>query len=456
MITLVEPQQHIAKLWSKPTVREGETYRLMRYVLRVDCDGKTLLQNAITYEVVVLCEEEKNILLALPQQYTPCMKQLIENHFIVQDHYDEHQLVQNLRHILRTLENPDPSITKYTILPTTACNARCYYCFEHGVKNCTMTKQTADDVVAFIASHCGNQKSIRITWFGGEPTVASQRIDQITTELKEKGISFYSDMTTNGYLFDSEMVRKAKELWNLLYLQICFDGLEMHHNYTKNYVNPGENPFVRTLDNIGLLLDKGIRVGLRMNFDLLNHDDFYGLLKEVSDRFKGHSGLSVYAFPVIGTYTDYTGEIHHGTTDWFMDEIAKLNEQSREQGMYFERQVLPFLKYHCCDAENDSAITITPEGKLVRCCQCLDDDECVGTIWQGITDENLFLSWKQYADYESCRNCVYFPKCLRVEKCPGKNRCQFMKDWDLRNQRSLIHFYHHWVETHASFQEGVV
>jgi len=61
-------------------------------------------------------------------------------------------------------------ITSYTILPTTGCNARCYYCFEHGSKVMTMTRETAGEVVRFITEHCGPKKTVAIMWFGGEPT----------------------------------------------------------------------------------------------------------------------------------------------------------------------------------------------------------------------------------------------------------------------------------------------
>ena len=76
MITLVEPQQHIARLWGKPVPKEGEHYRLMRYVLRADHESKILLHNAVTGQLVVLEEEESETLNRLPAKYCPIMEQL--------------------------------------------------------------------------------------------------------------------------------------------------------------------------------------------------------------------------------------------------------------------------------------------------------------------------------------------------------------------------------------------
>ena len=54
MITIAEPKERIDKLWGKQKIREGETYRMMRYVLRVDHEDKVLLHNAVTGRLAVL------------------------------------------------------------------------------------------------------------------------------------------------------------------------------------------------------------------------------------------------------------------------------------------------------------------------------------------------------------------------------------------------------------------
>ncbi|SNT95238.1 radical SAM additional 4Fe4S-binding SPASM domain-containing protein [Aristaeella hokkaidonensis] len=430
MRTIVEPEEKIAKLWGKQQIKHTDTYRLMRYVMRVDHEGNVLLYNVITSQLAVLEGEEVDIINSLPVKYIPGMEQLVDNHFLVPESYDEHQQVVNMRCIFRKLEEAQVSkdITKYTILPTTACNARCYYCFEQGAKTTKMSKEIADSVVEFIASHCGEKKFVRITWFGGEPTVASDRIDQITEGLRLRGIKYLSQMVTNGYLFDEGLVQKAKEKWNLEYLQICFDGLEERHNATKSFVNVRDNPYQRILRNIGLLLDSGIRVGMRMNFDKANYQDFGGLVKEAKLRFGDNPNLSVYAFPVIGEYADKEGNVLHGSEEWFIDKIVELNNMSREAGLYHSVKQLPHFRYHCCDAENDSTVTITPDGSLVRCCERFDDTETTGTVTEGITDENRAGAWKISADHPKCRDCTFFPDCYRIEKCPAKDRCLFLPE----------------------------
>lgn len=439
MVTIIDPQEHIVNLWNLPLDKEGQNFRLMHYVMRVNHEDRVLLYNVVTSQLTVLDQEEVDILDSLPAKYSPAMEQLVNAHYLVPECFDEHQQVVKMRYIMRKLDEVQTSkaITKYTILPTTACNARCYYCFEQGTKAVTMTRETADSVVEFIASQCGTEKTAHITWFGGEPTVAADRIDQISDGLKLRGIKFFSDMTTNGYLFDDQLVQKAKSLWNLRYLQICFDGLEERHNRTKGFVNVKDSPYQRILHNIGLLLDANIRVGMRMNFDKANYQEFEGLVNEAKLRFGDNPNLSVYAFPVIGEYADNEGRILHGSEDWFVEKIVELNDISRRMGRYHSVRELPHFQYHCCDAEKDSTITIIPSGALVKCCERFSEEDVIGTVKEGITNKDLAFSWKEYADYEKCRGCVYFPDCVRIIKCPAKDRCLFLPEWYQRNERII-------------------
>ncbi len=196
----------------------------MRYVLRVDHEGKTALHNVVTGQLIVLDADEAQVIDTLPTGYRPVMDALIADHYLVPEGYDEHKQVVNLRTILRSLMPKPKYITHYTILPTTACNARCYYCYEQGIKQVTMTEQTVKDVVKFIVEHCGPEKKVHIRWFGGEPTVAIQRIDQICQGLHENGIAFTTRMTTNGYLLDVHIIERAVKHWNLQYVMISVDG----------------------------------------------------------------------------------------------------------------------------------------------------------------------------------------------------------------------------------------
>ncbi|MBR0463698.1 MAG: radical SAM protein [Clostridia bacterium] len=438
MITIVEPKQHIDKLWGKQRIREDATYRMMRYVLRVDHDSKVLLYNVVTGQLVILDEAEAVTLDNLPMAYTTELSHLVTGHYLVPEDCDEHQLVVGIRKLLRMLEDTKKTvgITHYTILPTTACNARCYYCFEQGVRPETMTEQTAIDVVEFIQSHCGNQK-VFIRWFGGEPTIAANRIDQICKGLRQLGVDFSSKITTNGYLFDDEMVAKACDLWNLESAMVSLDGTEERYNKVKAYVNTDENAYQRVLRNVGFLLTHGVRVSLRMNFDRDNYREFADLLLEAKKRYQEHTLLNVYVHQINDHYPNVDAGRIHGDEEWFGKKILELNRLSRDLGFLHKKPALPFLDYRWCIAARDDAITILPHGELVGCPEQIGPDQFKGTLKKGVTNTDLICSWKQFADYERCWDCVLFPGCVKIINCAGKDRC-FYKLERLSQAKELI------------------
>ena len=292
-----KPIKSIALIWKSPKrINQQTLYRPMKYLLHTQVDEGLLLHNVVTAETVLLNEEEKALFEGLPTKYSTSMNELIDHHFVVADEFKEDKSVIQLRALLRKL-NPSKRVTGFTILPTTECNARCYYCFESSHKRCTLTEEMCTDVVEYISDKCKNEP-IEISWFGGEPLVGNKQISQICSELKERGISYKSSMVSNAYLFDEALIQKAKNDWNLNSVQITLDGTEEVYNRTKAYVYPKDNPFKRVLRNIELLLDNGIAVNIRLNVTDKNYRDLEELIELLSDRFNGRNGFSCYSHAV--------------------------------------------------------------------------------------------------------------------------------------------------------------
>ena len=436
MITLAEAQERVTKLWGKQAPKTEEIYRLMKYVLRVEHEGHTALHNVMTGQLILLNEDEIRLLDTLPATYSADMAALVADHYLVPQGYNEYKQLQSLRTILRKLTPPAKAITHYTILPTTACNARCYYCFEQGVETITMTEQVANDTVEYIAAHCGEAKKVSLRWFGGEPTVAPHRIDQICKGLEAKGISYHSQITTNGYLLDDKMVRKAVDLWHVKHVMISVDGVEENYNRIKNYVKPQDDPYQRVMRNIGLLLDEGVQVGLRMNFDVNNYLDFEKLVNDAKARFGQHPNLEVYVHPVNGEYPTADGTVQHGSEEWFREKVVELNDIARNAGMQRWKQELPRLRFGC-QATGDSAKTITADGHLARCGEQIRCDDATGTLTEGETNAALVSEWKVFGDFERCGDCVYFPYCNAPKKCRAGGLCTYKSEYLYQHQRII-------------------
>ncbi len=156
---------------------DGQSYRLMTYVVQQPVADGVLLYNTLTCSLVLLTPDEAADITA--------QQELIDRWFLVPQEHDDQKLCRQIRQMAALLKPAAKAITSYTILTTTGCNARCFYCYEKGTKPVTMTAETADKVVRYIVKHRGDEK-VKISWFGGEPLVNAKVIDQICTELREQ------------------------------------------------------------------------------------------------------------------------------------------------------------------------------------------------------------------------------------------------------------------------------
>ena len=424
MKTIVPAKENIAKLWGHPKPKEDVQYRPMKYLLKTQVEDGTLVHNVVTGHLVLLSAEESEAYEKLPAAYAPILNELIANHFVVPEAFDEHKSVLQLKTILRKAEDSKPKhITGYTILPTTNCNARCFYCYEANTKHINMTEETALRTVEFIKENCGGDK-VSIGWFGGEPTVAANRIDFICNGLKEAGIEYSSTMISNGYLLNAEMADRAKDLWKLRRIQITLDGTEEVYNKVKAYRAVKGSPFRTVMANITSLLEREISVSVRMNLDRHNAENLRELIEELTERFSGNSYFDAYVWPLF----DDCGFEPVGHTDddrhWLLEKQAELNEILRKNQMNRSRRerALPSIKFHHCMADNDGSVIINADGSLAKC-EHTFMDEIVGNIYDGITDKACIASWKENVEYSECKECPLFPTCYEPKKCFSTGSC---------------------------------
>ena len=186
--------------------------------------------------------------------------------FYISDDFDELEYLEKLR---KTVVDSNEKIADIMIAPTMDCNARCYYCFEHGCHHEKMTEDTARAVVSYIKEHW-NHELFNVSWFGGEPLLATDIIDYISELLKVEKIQFISKITTNGYELTDDVVRRAIEKWNTTKVQVSIDALFEEYDRIKNYVeNKNGSAFDRVIYNVEGTLKAGLNVRVRINFNPL-------------------------------------------------------------------------------------------------------------------------------------------------------------------------------------------
>ena len=252
MRQIVPPIDLVQKVLGQQKTADGTPYRLTAHCVQIEQPEGVLLYHTLTGELLLLEKEEAAMLDDLHSRVPSLLAELISRRFLVPERADDMGIADQVRQIAERFKKEKTTLTEYSIFTTTACNARCFYCFESGWKKSTMTAQTALDTAKYIMAHCGG-RPVCLQWFGGEPLVNTQAIDIITDYLRRRGTIFQSEMTSNGYLFDEALVRRARDDWNLKKVQITLDGTEAVYNRRKAYVAPEGSPFQRVLKNIGLL-----------------------------------------------------------------------------------------------------------------------------------------------------------------------------------------------------------
>ena len=141
-------------------------------------DSKTIIFNSLTGSIGLFDEEtmEKynNDTFSLEET-----ELLLKKGILVDCGYDE----------LSKVNNDRVNGIKYTkgkfirVWTTSACNARCYYCFEKGIATTKMTKETADQLVVFIDNMLNDGDKLTFEWFGGEPLLNVEIIDYIEVRM---------------------------------------------------------------------------------------------------------------------------------------------------------------------------------------------------------------------------------------------------------------------------------
>ena len=425
MKQILEPIETAYGICGDQKLQERTHYRRSRHCVSVECEEGTLLFHTLTGELLLIGKNEKEETIR---------EQLVRRWFLVPDSFDECEQSDTV-HRLAALLNPfEKNKNTFTILTTTDCNARCFYCYEKGIPRFSMNEKTAKDVGEYIARECGGKK-VSLSWFGGEPLYNQEAIDIICTVLRDHGIAYSSILTSNGFYLDQLTAKKAVDAWHVRSVQITVDGTETVYNRTKAYINAEGSSFQRILRNIQNALDAGIHVSIRLNMDRQNAADLLELTEQIGQRYGRRPNLSAHVILLQGI----AGEVHEFASD---EEATfwtnQINKKLDEYG-YLRAGSLPRgVRINHCIADNPSCEVILPDGRIQRC-EHFDENEIVGNIYDETRNEEICRAWCEKVRFEKCTECELFPMCVPLKRCPWRvNGCSDYRRKYLYNKLSRL------------------
>lgn len=308
--------------------------------------------------------------------------------------------------------NNDRSFMTLVLAPTTACNFACPYCFEPKKVTKTITDDVINALSCFVKDH-KDVKRLSITWYGGEPLLAFDKMKAIFEMLSEEGMPEIASQSiiTNGYCFTDEVISFLKEK-GCEHIQITVDGLYEKHSATRCLKNSNADTFWPIVRNIDKLIKEltETRINIRVNINKDNYKDFIAVSDFFKDRYPGNKMISVYPGIIREENEDKRTLC---ASSFSSSELLMLNEFLREEG--FNMSDFPKKSTRGCMAQNINAYLIGPEGEIYKCWNDVGDaDAVIGNIGhKELNNPSRYIKYAvQAIPYnEDCRKCHAFPIC---------------------------------------------
>ena len=311
-----------------------------------------------------------------------------------------------------------------TICPTMGCNFDCPYCFEdHGRGK--MSAEVQDDVVALAGRmlEAGGVKDLHVTWFGGEPLLAPDVIESLSTRLMElvekQGGTYSAGIVTNGYLLTQD-IADMLERCKVDSAQITIDGLGAMHDATR-YLRGGKPTFERIVGNLReCKLPFAVKV--RHNVHEGNRDEM-DALKAFIEELAKESGntITYYPAPVTGS----------GVADERGKQVGLLcGSDASEVSIRQEAGRFQSGRGHYCGAHSIWSVGIDDAGNLQKCWEAVDkpwisfgtahDWDPANPFATASKPDNLtmYLNTAGPVPDDECQECVWLPMC--AGGCPHK------------------------------------
>ena len=272
-----------------------------------------------------------------------------------------------------------------------------------------MTLETADKVIQFILDNYQG-RTVALKWFGGEPLYNKEIIDYICKELRRRNIDYSSRMISNAYLFN-DCMDEVSNLWNLKSVQVTLDALFENYNRIKSYIyDKNENAFERIVSNIELLLNAGIKVSIRINFNPEKLEDAIQTIEFIHQQFGNHKNLFVYCAPIIGDFVPPISK-YSGMKNPYITLFTKLIDLGYIRSLA-EMNVYPQILN--CGIYNSEFLVVDTLGHLHKCQHAIieGENDAFGSVEEGIMDDAKYCRWTSL-DYpfDECIDCVCLPLC---------------------------------------------
>ncbi len=327
------------------------------------------------------------------------------------------------------------------LIPTENCNLKCIYCYEEFNLR-RMRREVMSSVVSFIQQQASKLHSLSIGWFGGEPLLGIDIIDEISHQVlaicKENHIYYSSSMATNGYLLTDQLLERCFSA-QISTFQITLDGPAEIHNKLRPLAGGGET-FNTILTNLLHVREKddNFHIRIRVNFtpDTIMHIPQF--LRFMGNEFGGDPRFSIYFRPVGQWGGEQSAMIRTCDRVTGMSHEVELMSLAFQEGFSLNAWEDLMQPFGCmCYAADPHSFVIGAGGTIYKCTVAFDDPRNqIGQLTAEGTlhiNEQLHNLWIRSGETNTeCQMCAFYPPC-QGNICPlsrfkaHENRCPLVK-----------------------------
>ena len=305
------------------------------------------------------------------------------------------------------------------IAPTLACNYNCPYCFEKQIESShyCMSAEVQKLLTEKLDQLFSERKEIenfRITWFGGEPLLAYEKVivplqKAVIKICKKHDVTFKANIVTNGYFLTQDKFdfMFGDDIFNLV--QITFDGTEKEYCLRKG---TGAESYVRVLNNMLSLAEylkknnKQAYINLRLNADNSNYED----IKKFVQRVKSDARFNSHIRFTLARLRNY-GECECSGSFCTTKDFEKLCSDFEEY--IGTAPKLPAPKKTFCGQHCMNVFSVGPHGELYKCEHDFGiTTHAVGNLKSGLTYNGYFTEFMEQPLPEKCKTCCILPVCM--------------------------------------------
>lgn len=266
--------------------------------------------------------------------------------------------------VVRSLANDTLHLV---VLPTEACNFRCFYCYED-FRLSRMDESVHRGLKRWIERRAPTLSQLSISWFGGEPLLALDRVEDVLDHVASlralhRQLEFHSEMTTNAWhltrdVFERLLAREVR------LFQISFDGPKEMHDRRRVRAD-GAGTFDRIWANVTALRAHpgDFEIRLRVHVDRENAADVPRFLDQCRSAFGDDERFKLFLRPLsrLGGPNDPRIDVlgHDGEV-----AIRSARSEARARGLtlFEDHEEKPI-----CYAAQGNSFVVRADGRLGKC-----------------------------------------------------------------------------------------